>query len=245
MQTRQSVQSVLKLLGLATITALGPLSAGCTGEGVDGDGDSETGGLEDCEVCDTVPTWYCDCYNSSNELVGVVRACANTQSAAATECDLHCPNYNGYDHRGDPKQASCRDHANEGTCSTWDPADEVTWKVKGGYYEIEHSFIDDLVGTPAPLWTCDDASVEVHAVSGFVIDNANSGELLYELGLRDDDRPFDLNGYSLDTWAETADAFGVLWLEEGETDYTLKVTRTIKGTPTTVELDYKVINPPS
>jgi type II secretory pathway component PulC len=73
----------------------------------------------------------------------------------------------------------------------------------------------------------------------FEVENASSGSVLYELGLRNGDKIKSINGEG--TWdvEKTASAFGVEYLENGETEYTVTVERGGND----VDLDIEVICP--
>lgn len=116
------------------------------------------------------------------------------------------------------------------SCTGWDPASEITYHSGGDYYGMDWTFIAGLVSDPEPIWACDDTYFDL--VSGyFVVTDADSGELLYELGLRDDDKIVSLNDIAIADYNDVALVFGELW---GETSFTLKI---IRGT-NNIEIDY-------
>jgi hypothetical protein len=90
---------------------------------------------------------------------------------------------------------------------------------------MDQDFIAGLIANPAPLWTCDNAYVSPRSAGYFTIEDADAGEFLYELGLRDGDIPRALNSMSLEFYSDVADAFTTLWSNDGETEYTLEVLR--------------------
>lgn len=99
---------------------------------------------------------------------------------------------------------------------------------------MNFAFVAGLVSAPDPLWGCDDATVLLEA-GGFQIAGANSGELLYELGLRNGDIIKSINNVDLDSYADVGYAFSELW-SNGVTSYTLGIER--NSTP--MELNYYV-----
>lgn len=64
-----------------------------------------------------------------------------------------------------------------------------------------------------------------------------STDMAYLLGLRNGDVLVEVNGMPLDTPLGVTAAYFELWLEEGETDYTLKIMRSSNY----VYLDYSII----
>lgn len=102
------------------------------------------------------------------------------------------------------------DEGGGGVCADWDPALHVSWS--GGVYLVDKAFVAGLVADPTPLTTCDDAGFQENAPgTGFAVFNANRGELLYELGLRNGDVPLTVNGYPLDTYSDVLVAFSSLY----------------------------------
>jgi hypothetical protein len=89
---------------------------------------------------------------------------------------------------------------------------------------LDFAFVSGLIADSEPLWGCDDATVLL-GENGFVVADANSGELLYELGLRNGDLIISLNYIALDTVADVGYVFSELWATQGETDYLLKIKR--------------------
>ena len=124
------------------------------------------------------------------------------------------------------------------SCSSWEPDDMVAY-ASGTYY-MSGSDFTGLIQDFVPLVLCDDARFVALGTSGsdgFEVQDADAGELLYELGLRDGDIPIELNGYPLDDVGDVADAFAELWLNDGEVSYDLYVLR---GT-SYITLDYFVV----
>jgi hypothetical protein len=111
------------------------------------------------------------------------------------------------------------------SCGTafWNPSAEVGFSA--GRYQVDFDFIDSIIASELlPLFTCDDATFEVWQRGGFYVANASSGELLYTLGLRNGDRPQNLNGMPLGSYQDAFAAYRDLWLE-GEKLYALVVIR--------------------
>lgn len=129
----------------------------------------------------------------------------------------------------------CVDNAASMSCGSWDPGSEITYNSGPDNYSMDWTFISGLVANPEPLWACDNATFEPLAGGGFEVSNANSGEFLYELGLRNDDEILSINDIDIENYADAGMAFIELW---GETAFTLEVKRGAG----TIELDY-VITP--
>ncbi|MCY1053895.1 hypothetical protein [Nannocystis sp. SCPEA4] len=109
-------------------------------------------------------------------------------------------------------------------CASWSPASMVT--TSGGVHFMDDADVGDLIADPSPLLLCDDVILaELATGGGFEVDQADLGELLYVLGLRDGDIPLTLNGFSLETVEDAMFAFNELWFVEGETDFELDVQR--------------------
>ena len=74
-------------------------------------------------------------------------------------------------------------------------------------YEIDETFAENLAfDSSAPLWSCDDAKL-ISIAGGFEVANASSGELLYEVGLRNGDKVQSINGQSVTTWSGAEKVF--------------------------------------
>lgn len=94
-----------------------------------------------------------------------------------------------------------------------------------GVYAMFGTDLSALVDDLYPLIFCDDARFQKLEGDGFEVQDADAGELLYELGLRDGDVPVDLNGYPLADVGDVAIAFVTLWLINGEDLFELTVIR--------------------
>ncbi len=79
-----------------------------------------------------------------------------------------------------------------------------------------------MFDSSAPLWSCDDAKF-ISVPGGFQVANANSGELLYEVGLRNGDKVQSVNGQDVTTWAGAEKAFNSFL--GGASSFTVTVTR--------------------
>lgn len=121
-------------------------------------------------------------------------------------------------------------------CSGWNPGGRI-WGSGTPTY-INRFFVEDLVADPTPLSVCDTARVVPLSGGYFEVEDASSGTLLYELGLRNGDRIDSINGYDLSSVDDTASAFGIEYLENGETEYTVSVTRGGNSVQLEIELIY-------
>ena len=90
---------------------------------------------------------------------------------------------------------------------------------------MDDAWLQSVVDNPAPLWTCDDAYLNPRSTTGFTVNSASTGEMLYVLGLRNGDIPLTLNGMELDNYWEGMSAFLKLWVYDGATSYHLTVKR--------------------
>lgn len=122
-------------------------------------------------------------------------------------------------------------------CSSWDPASEIT--LTGGVYEVWGPFFESVIADPYLLVACDDARVEPLTGGYYEVVGAASGTMLYELGLRNGDIPISINGRDLGTHGRGAYAFGIEWLENFETEFTLVVERNGSN----INLEYELVYP--
>lgn len=116
---------------------------------------------------------------------------------------------------------ACSNYSNEGTCSSWSPASNIT--LDQGVYVIDAGWLDGLLATPAPTWTCDSGYLDDLEGGKFVVANTSSGELLYELGLRNGDILYTINGITLDTVADGYDVYNEY--RDGEDHFDLYLER--------------------
>ncbi len=122
-----------------------------------------------------------------------------------------------------PVEVPCEEAAPGPSCGAWDPDAEIT--PFGGVRYVDAAWFDGLVNAPWPVWTCDAAYLSPLSGGGFEVNTASADELLYELGLRNDDIPLELNDMPLDDYEDVDAAFLQLYLIEGETAYDLEVLR--------------------
>lgn len=196
-------------------------------------GDGETGEPDyvpcDCEGPVNL-SWKCDCEQYSNGDWSHKGYFCGFEANAADLCEMECPEPFWTDTR--VTQAVCGEQESELNCAAWDPASEVS-RGGSGEYVLSWPFVWQLFSDPEPLWGCDDAIV-VLGEDGFEIANADRGELLYELGLRNGDIIKSINGRNLDTYEDVGAAISELWFTSGTTQYTLEIERDTLP----VELDY-------
>lgn len=118
-------------------------------------------------------------------------------------------------------------------CDDWDPSAAIA--LVSGVRQVDLAFVTDLLVNPEPLLFCDDIRF-VAQPWGFEMRASSSGQLFYELGLREYDIPLYLNGYSLTDVGDVLIALGELWYIEAETEFELVVLRNNRP----VTLDYSV-----
>ncbi len=125
------------------------------------------------------------------------------------DCEDHCEAQQ--DGAGNPlamveyMELACSSNSASGGCSGWLPSREVD--LVSGTYEIDETFAENLAfDSSAPLWSCDDAKL-ISIAGGFEVANASSGELLYEVGLRNGDKVQSINGQSVTTWSGAEKVF--------------------------------------
>lgn len=227
-------------------------SAGC-GDNVGRDADGgDDGDVNEDPACDACPdselskVWSCSYRVSGTYIVEKLTTCTSPTTEQAAEydsffesCDNKPVEY-GAELNSTKPVCSDDDEPTTGTssysCTGWDPGAQVT--LIGGVYYVDAFLVTDLVNDSTPLVACDDATVEAIANGpGFEIENANSGEALYEIGLRNGDIPLYLNSLPLDTHGDAWDAFFQLWVYESESTYELEILR---GT-SHVFLDYDLV----
>jgi hypothetical protein len=166
--------------------------------------------------------------------------CVANESSAIEKCADHCQ-YNvedAIDYRP-IGPVTCYFEDSSMSCTAWDPGAEIDYNSGTNTYTMDWAFVMGLAADPEPLWGCDDATVRL-GVAGFEVANANSGEFLYELGLRNGDVITSMNGIDLSTYMDVGGAYSAL-LSNGVTEYTLVVDRS--STPTTFNYDLLVTNP--
>lgn len=228
------------------VLVLGACNDGDSG----GDGGGDTGSPVDLVTCtDCAPTaaWNCSCIDpfTPTELIFQFGQCKTTPDKAIclSQCQTlwanlgaTCPSANEDVCYTMPGEA-CADYGDSGSCSGWSPASHIS--IVSGVRHMSASWFAGIVANPAPLWTCDDAYLQPRSSTGFTVNGANSGELLYAFGLRNGDIPLTLNGMELDNYWEAINAYWVLYRHGGATTYDLAVKR---GT-STVHLLYQLDSP--
>ncbi len=221
---------------MSAVFLIGSIAA-CGNDSGNGSTGSTDGG-QYCNSCDTDESPYaCGCYEMGVPIAnGYTVLCGDGSNDAASNCAEWCEfAFPEQADEGSIEGAPCSDSDPSGSCTGWDPAAEVSYSAFTGIYSIDEGFVASVVSDPAPLWTCDDVTVDgVAAGDGFEINDADSGELLYELGLRDGDVLVEINGMPLDTYFDAVAAYFTLWIDDEETSYTLEVLR---GT-STIYLNY-------
>ena len=211
--------------GLA-FTPLACTQEGDSGEVTGGETGSETPEPAEspCLDCDDT-AWACSCTLEDNSVIFLDYYCWDgPEWVVDSECDKVCRFSILFGRRGDAHQVACATPISD-RCHGWDPPSTVTFEATTGTYEVLAGAVSELVNDPAPLWSCDDALAVGLMEGGFRVEEANPGELLYELGLRDGDVVHAINEYPLQTVMDAGVAFAGLWLDQGATDFLLEVER--------------------
>ncbi|MCY1058402.1 hypothetical protein [Nannocystis sp. SCPEA4] len=112
-------------------------------------------------------------------------------------------------------------------CFGWNPSAIVDY-VAGVHY-MDADDVGDVVNSPLPLVVCDDAMLIPLIAGGFEIIQADAGELLYELGMRNGDIPLEINGFPLESPEDAMLAMHELWYIENETDFELEILRGVSN----------------
>ncbi len=132
---------------------------------------------------------------------------------------------------------ACANLQDSNNCANWSPGSSVSQDPTSRIYEIDQSFIDDLIADPSPLIDCDGGRFDLRLTSpGYVLADSGSGELAHVLGLQNGDIPTEINGMPLDDMDDVLAAFSQLYYG-GETEFTLEVTH---GSSTIV-LEYEIV----
>lgn len=186
-------------------------------------------------------SWWCGCYAELDNRYqwvtsGEPQLCVS-EAEAATYCANHCQGIqSAIDWHLTPILCVYPwQPPSTPTCGSWDPGTEVSYS--GGVHYLDYAFVATLANDPEPVMYCDDALVlKLDGTPGFKIANADSGELLYELGLRDDDIIVSINAMPLDDYEDVVHAVNALWYG-GQTSYTLEIERN----STTTYLYFQVV----
>lgn len=218
-------------------------STNSTPSACDTDCDPDTSKIWVCECDVNLDGTYCDPSTPAagqggayNEDHWCTDSCILNTGDPGGDCYNYCNEADTFDttFQSKPYTVSCMQYPNSGTCSGWSPSSHIS--LVGGVYNVNAVWFASVVASPAPLWTCDDAYFEGLVGGGFQLFNASSGELLYVLGLRNNDKPLSVNGLSVGNYQQVIVTFGRLYAS-GVINYTVVVHR---GT-TNVTLRYKLV----
>jgi hypothetical protein len=125
-------------------------------------------------------------------------------------------------------------------CQNWDPGAEIN--LVSGVYEVDGLWFAALLSNfpEQEIWACDDARFADINPPGYELEGADAGEMLYELGLRNGDKPKKLNGYDLNDFEDVSTALAELYYEQLESEYELEVRRGNQ----TITLNYELVYDP-
>lgn len=193
----ERTRNVLIDIAAASTLLLG--LAGCPNEEeapVSGGTEGDASVCQLCEQSTQLPPAKCVCdgENAANEEF----LCWNGQS----DCEDHCEAQ--LDGQGQPLGVSeytelpCSGSSVVGNCDDWRPEREID--LVAGVYEVDEMFAETLAfDDSSPLTYCDDAKI-ISVPGGFEVANADAGEFVYELGLRNGDQVLKINGEDVTTW---------------------------------------------
>ncbi|HET6585963.1 MAG TPA: hypothetical protein VFG69_21045 [Nannocystaceae bacterium] len=231
MQTPNDRRVITHPAALLVTVALS-IGIACNSDTQDGEPSGDSGGCTQCgsnlqgpfgcECRDTSGSWFND---------GLGDHCIQQQADAAGYCkNVACDDHDD----GKPVSACAEEISSD--CRSWNPSSHIT--LSGGVHSLSKAWLATVIADPSPLWGCDDVILRpLTDNTGFQVQQANSGEMLYELGLRNNDKPLTLNGIALTNFNQSYVAYN-LWLNN-VTSYTLKVKR---GT-STITLSYQLTTP--
>ena len=119
--------------------------------------------------------------------------------------------------------------ASQSDCEDWDPGGAIA-AVGTNHYEVDEDFIEYLLADPSRAVNCDQGQFEWDDIEqSFYVRNADTGSLLWEVGLRNGDVVEKINTNDVDNqYGSLTDAlsvFGDLYLTQHETEYILEVQR--------------------
>jgi len=191
----------------------------------------------DDTICFSESPYLCECLINN---VWVYAAMVDgTVGQAEASCFTACTDLNPLwnDYKLTP--VACVGDVVSPDCSAWVPAAAVGDDPTSDAYQVDYAFVSALIADPEPLWACDNATVSLASGGGgYEVANADRGELLHELGLRNGDVVTSLNGHKFSSATAVAIAFSDLW-SGGEISFELQLRRN----DTTLELHYLLANP--
>ena len=193
------------LLNLAGSAVMALSLGGCPDEEEQPSGGETDGIPAVCALCTNAGSLPAKCVCTGENPDDEQFLCWGDQVA----CDDHCEGQ--LDPAGAPLDREdyivlpCKSASVSGSCKDWRPSGEID--LVAGVYEIDQNFAENLTfDSSAPLWSCDDARI-VSKPGGFEIADADAGEFLYEVGLRNFDKVLTINGQDVTTWAGAETVF--------------------------------------
>lgn len=105
--------------------------------------------------------------------------------------------------------------------SSWDPSSNVSVNPTNGHYEVDDSFVAMLKDDPG-LILLDSARVDLNVAGDSELEGVATGDLASVLGLQSGDVLVSVNGYSLSSLDDLADAYSAL---KSATTFTLTIVR--------------------
>ncbi len=175
-----------------------------------------------CEACEVgEDVWICDLGLSWEPI------CESNDAAA----DTICTNIGG----ALGEKITCDGEEIEETGDVdWDPPGSITYNAANGEYEIDAAFVAQLKESP-DLLMYDSAYLDENATGGyFKFKGVAQTDMVYLLGLRNNDEPREINGYDLRDFNRAMTAYEAIY---NSTLLTLKVKR---GT-TTLTFKYRIL----
>ena len=194
----------------------------------------ETGG--DDGVCEFEDPYVCTCFIWDQWKAGGI--VYGSYSAAAQACFNSCFETHGGADDTKLTPIACAEVPRMLDCAGWEPERAVDFNAASGAYLVPRTFVEALTVDPEPLRACDDAVLMAVSSGGYMVADADPGELLYALGLRSGDVLLAINGYPLDTPTQVALAFTELW-SGGEVGFALELRRGAR----LLDLSYELTGP--
>jgi hypothetical protein len=108
-----------------------------------------------------------------------------------------------------------------GYSGTYTLSNVIEFNTGTSTYEIDEEFFDKMISNP-DWWLEDGTTIEKSSGAGYELDNVETSDISYALGLRDGDRFISVDSMSLDTIEDVVDAIDAL---ENNDDFTLVVKR--------------------